>query len=32
VGAVMHAMPYLAGIDHDGTPLMGEIRQDGIDL
>jgi predicted nucleotidyltransferase len=32
VGAVVHAMPYLAGTYNDRTPLMHEIRKDGIDL
>jgi uncharacterized protein len=31
-GAVVHAMPYFAGAYGDRTPLMHEIRKDGIDL
>jgi predicted nucleotidyltransferase len=31
-GAVIHAMPYLAGSYENRTSLMREIRQDGIDL
>ena len=32
LGAVVHAMPYRAGAYNDGSPLMWEIRHDGIDL
>jgi predicted nucleotidyltransferase len=32
VGGVVHAMPYPAGSYRDRTPLMHEIRTDGIDL
>ena len=32
VGGVVHAMPYRAGSDQERTPLMHEIRQDGVDL
>jgi uncharacterized protein len=31
-GAVIHAMPYPAGAYRDHTPLMHEIRQQGLDL
>ena len=32
-GAVVHAMPYPAGSWHDrSSPLMHEIRRDGLDL
>lgn len=31
-GSVVHAMPYGAGAYNDRTPLMHEIRRDGIDL
>jgi hypothetical protein len=31
-GAVVHAMPYLAGAYRDRTPLMHELRQDGLDV
>lgn len=31
-GSVIHAMPYRAGADAERTPLMLEIRNDGIDL
>jgi uncharacterized protein len=32
-GAVVHAMPFLAGRWQDGSsPLMYEIRKDGLDL
>jgi uncharacterized protein len=31
-GEVVHAMPYEAGAYHDRTPLMREIRYEGIDL
>lgn len=31
-GGVVHAMPYRAGAYNDRTPLMHEIRVDGVDL
>ena len=31
-GAVVHAMPYGAGAYDERTPLMHEIRVDGVDL
>jgi predicted nucleotidyltransferase len=31
-GKVIHAMPYRAGSYHDRTPLMHEIRKDGLDI
>jgi hypothetical protein len=31
-GDVVHAMPYLAGAYNERTPLMREIRREGIDL
>jgi predicted nucleotidyltransferase len=31
-GAFIHAMPYRAGSYRERTPLMHEIRRDGIDL
>jgi uncharacterized protein len=31
-GTVIHPMPFRAGTWWDRTPLMHEIRQDGIDL
>lgn len=31
-GEFIHAMPYGAGSYNDHTPLMHEIRKDGIDL
>jgi predicted nucleotidyltransferase len=31
-GAVIHAMPYPAGAYQDRTPLMHEIRREGLDL
>ena len=31
-GAVIHPMPYRAGAWRDRTPLMHEIRRDGVDL
>jgi predicted nucleotidyltransferase len=31
-GELVHAMPYLAGTYNDRTPLMHEVRLDGIDL
>jgi uncharacterized protein len=30
--AFIHALPYRAGAHRDRTPLMGEIRREGIDL
>jgi predicted nucleotidyltransferase len=30
--AFIHAMPYPAGAYRDRTPLMGEIRREGVDL
>lgn len=32
VGAFIHAMPYRAGSYRERTPLMHEIRREGIDL
>ncbi len=32
LGAVVHAMPYRADAYSDSSPLMSEIRHDGIDL
>ena len=32
VGRIVHAMPYRAGSYRERTPIMHEIRQDGIDL
>lgn len=31
-GAVVHAMPFLAGAYRERTPLMHEVRRDGRDL
>ena len=31
-GAFIHAMPYRAGADRERTPLMHEIRHEGVDL
>jgi len=31
-GSVVHAMPYPAGADRERTPLMYDLRQDGLDL
>jgi hypothetical protein len=31
-GVVIHPMPFRAGAWRDRTPLMHEIRRDGIDL
>lgn len=31
-GKVVHAMPYPAGSYSERTPLMGQIRRDGIEL
>lgn len=31
-GEVIHAMPYRAGSYQERTPLMHELRKDGIDL
>src|SRR5271169_83380 len=30
--AFIHAMPYRAGAYRDRTPLMGEIRREGVEL
>jgi len=32
IGGVIHAMPYQAGAYRDRTPVMHEIRRDGVDL
>jgi predicted nucleotidyltransferase len=32
IGGLVHALPYSAGSHSDRTPLMHEIREDGIDL
>lgn len=32
MGGVVHAMPYRAGAYNERTPLMHEIRKDGVDL
>jgi uncharacterized protein len=32
IGGLVHALPYRAGSYRDRTPLMHEIREDGIDL
>ena len=32
LGAIVHAMPYAAGSWRDRSPLMHEIRKDGLDL
>ena len=32
LGGVIHAMPYRAGAYNERTPLMHEIRADGVDL
>jgi predicted nucleotidyltransferase len=32
IGGVVHAMPYPAGAYNERTPLMHEIRTDGVDL
>jgi predicted nucleotidyltransferase len=32
VGAFIHAMPYRAGAYRERTPLMHEIRREGVDL
>ena len=32
MGAVIHPMPYRAGAWRERTPLMHEIRRDGVDL
>jgi hypothetical protein len=32
IGGLVHALPYGAGSYSDRTPLMHEIREDGIDL
>ncbi len=31
-GAFIHALPYRAGADMERTPLMHEIRREGVDL
>lgn len=31
-GELVHAMPYSAGAYNDRTPLMHEVRLDGVDL
>lgn len=31
-GAVIHAMPYRAGAYQERTPLMHELRREGVDL
>jgi uncharacterized protein len=31
-GGVVHAMPYPVGSYNERTPLMGEVRRDGVDL
>lgn len=31
-GAVIHAMPFLAGAYRERTPLMHELRREGLDL
>ena len=31
-GAFIHAMPYRAGAYRDRTPLMHEVRREGVDL
>jgi predicted nucleotidyltransferase len=31
-GAFIHAVPYRAGADQERTPLMHEIRREGLDL
>ena len=31
-GAVVHAMPYLAGADRERSPLMHELRREGREL
>lgn len=31
-GAVIHAMPYRAGSHRERTPLMHELRHEGVDL
>ena len=31
-GEFIHAMPYHMGADEERTPLMREIRREGIDL
>jgi predicted nucleotidyltransferase len=32
LGGVIHALPYRAGAYNERTPLMHEVRQDGLDL
>ena len=31
-GAVVHAMPYVAGAYSERTPIMHELRREGVDL
>ena len=31
-GAFIHAMPYRAGADQERTPLMHQMRREGLDL
>jgi uncharacterized protein len=32
LGAFIHAMPYRAGADQERTPLMHQMRREGLDL
>ncbi len=32
LGVFIHAVPYRAGAEHERTPLMHELRRDGIEL
>lgn len=32
LGVFIHAMPYPAGAEHERTPLMHELRRDGIEF
>lgn len=32
LGVFIHAMPYRAGAEHERTPLMHELRRDGIEF
>ncbi len=32
MGAVIHAMPFLAGSYRERTPLMHEVRREGVDF
>jgi predicted nucleotidyltransferase len=32
IGRLIHALPFAAGAYRDRTPLMHEIRKDGVDL